>query len=385
MLIPSRVLVQNLTFNEVALFMHLIEILMFFVRQHLFRSRFMLLSEGLVARIAQLLSAPQKHLKLSKYTQVANRQSADRILAALKFFRICIGLNDAWYNEQLIKYRCFSPILDMVFETMPRDNLVNSACLEFFEFIKRENIKPLIRHIAETYREKLQDITYVDLFQELVLRYDQMQDYNPEMEHSLFPQEDDSTPSRVKMNGSQRWQGVKEMDAAEEEYFNTSDDEDELAAKPKVLSPATNGVSPLSKPLVDYPLDEDDDESTEIKFRDIGSATSPSAADADTSSTLPADISSPRTTTPIPQTPPERLSEKRRREDDEEDELGKLSLIKRRSSSISSVGSKNNNAPNFLRRKKSFITNKDSPAGKKIAISLSVKPIEMEPARDEGG
>jgi hypothetical protein len=33
--------------------------------------------------------------------------------------------------------RLFEPILDIVYETMPRDNLLNSACLEFFEFIKR--------------------------------------------------------------------------------------------------------------------------------------------------------------------------------------------------------------------------------------------------------
>ena len=67
MLIALTSIVRDFTFNEVALFIHLIDILMFFVRQHLFRSRFILLSEGLAARIAQLLPAPQKHLKLGNY------------------------------------------------------------------------------------------------------------------------------------------------------------------------------------------------------------------------------------------------------------------------------------------------------------------------------
>jgi protein phosphatase-4 regulatory subunit 3 len=38
---------------------------MFLTRQHLFRSKYFIFSEGLAARIAQLLASPQKHLKLS--------------------------------------------------------------------------------------------------------------------------------------------------------------------------------------------------------------------------------------------------------------------------------------------------------------------------------
>ena len=36
-----------------------------------------------------------------------------------------------------MQYRLLGPILDLVLETMPRNNLLNSACLELFEFIKR--------------------------------------------------------------------------------------------------------------------------------------------------------------------------------------------------------------------------------------------------------
>ncbi len=291
-----------------------------------------------------------------------------------------------------MQYHIFEPILNIVYETMPRDNLLNSACLELFEFIKRENIKPIILHVVECYREKLKDITYVDTFQNLILRYDQMQGYNPDMDTTLFSQ-DDETPTRTQVNGGQRWQGVKEMDAAEEEYFNTSDDEDDLAAKKQGILPAANGASPVSKPLVDYPDDDDDDDAMDIK------AEQPSAQKEDTSdeTSIKADIppDSPKPTTPLSTTPPERLSEKRRREEDEEDELGKLSHSKRRSSSVSSVSSttststNTNTSGNVLRRKKSFTTTKDSPTGnKKIAISLAVKTratTNTDGQRDEGG
>lgn len=59
-------LVRNLSFQDVALYSHLVDILTFFVRQHLYRSRNVIQNESLAPRIAQLLTVPHKHLKLSK-------------------------------------------------------------------------------------------------------------------------------------------------------------------------------------------------------------------------------------------------------------------------------------------------------------------------------
>lgn len=222
-----------MTFQEVTLYSHLVDILTFFVRQHLFRTRNAIHSESLAPRVAQLLTAPQKHLKLGECYLLPpispNSTQADKkniFLVALKFFRTLISLQDTFYQALMTHNNTFGLILDIVYETMPRDNLLNSACLELFEFIKRENIKPFILHVVEKYREKLENITYVDTFQNLILRYDQMQGYGAEADSTLFSQ-DDNTPRRMPLNG-QRWQGVKELDAAEEEYFNTSDDEDEV-------------------------------------------------------------------------------------------------------------------------------------------------------------
>ncbi len=291
----------------------------------------------------------------------------------------------------MTKSHLLEPILNVVYETMPRDNLLNSVCLEFFEYIKRENVKPMILFLVENYREKLQEITYVDTFQNLILRYDQMQAFNPDMDTTLFGPEGDTTPNHVKTNGNQRWQGVRDLDAAEEAYFNTSDDEDEISTKTntQTTTPLLNGSSPLLKSLVDYPDDDEDIMDAKVQTQDekpLHSENEQTTRNSDGST-------SPGTRPSIPQTPPpERLSEKRRREeDDEEDELGKLSHTKRRSSSFSSTGSTNSSTGtpnNILRRKKGFASNnKDSPTGsKKIEISLTVKsPGETDQKRDEGG
>ena len=379
--------VSDITFHEVQLFNHLVEIIIYLSRTHQFRSKYYIFTEGLASRIAQLLSAPQKHLKLSKHDSgfFSDTGPLTVTIAALKFFRQCVGLQDEFYNRQITQQNHFGPILNIVYETMPRDNLLNSACLELFEFVKRENLKPLIVHLVETYRNKLQEINYVDTFQTLILRYDQMQGFNPEADTTLFSNDGTTTPNRTpNMNGNQRWQGVKEMDAAEEAYFNTSDDEDETLPKSKKEGGRvhiSNGVasSPLLKSLVDYPDDDEDVMDTRTPESSASPVTEPKLSP------------SPMLQTP----PPERLSEKRRREEDnEDDELGKLSSSKRRNSgsSISSIGSATGN--HTLKRKKGFISKnetRDPPTDdvkvKKISISLGGKDSASEQGSkgDDGG
>jgi protein phosphatase-4 regulatory subunit 3 len=60
---------ENMDFSvhQVSLFIYLIEILCFFVRQHTHRSKYFVLSENLGQRIAQLLSSREKYLQLSKF------------------------------------------------------------------------------------------------------------------------------------------------------------------------------------------------------------------------------------------------------------------------------------------------------------------------------
>lgn len=56
---------------------------------------------------------------------------------------------------------------------LARDNLVHSAILELFEFLRRENVKSVIAHIAEAYEARLELLTHIDVFRGLVLRHQQ--------------------------------------------------------------------------------------------------------------------------------------------------------------------------------------------------------------------
>jgi protein phosphatase-4 regulatory subunit 3 len=346
-----------LTPSEITLHSHLLDTLCYFVRSHAQRTKFLLAQENIAAPIAKILASPEKHLRLS----------------ALKFFRTCIGLHDAFYNERLLKTGVFDGILDIVYETMPRDNLLNSACLELFEFIKRENLKDLTVHIVERYRDRLKGITYVETFKQLFERYDKIMEPPPE---ALSFTSVETEPNRVMIPGGQPWrqQQLKDQDAEEEAYFNGADEEgadvrfDEAAAAALKPSHAgTNGAS-LIKPLVDYPEDEDDGTMDVL------------AQEPDVSPDQPRESTENAVPVAKVSSPPESIAEKRKREDDEEDELTKIATqqTKRRSSSIGSIGSNASNASQTthhhgLRRKsKSIQAAKDGPKPK-ISIALAVK------------
>ncbi|EME45032.1 hypothetical protein DOTSEDRAFT_70917 [Dothistroma septosporum NZE10] len=333
--LEKRTTMVGLTVHETSLYTHLVEVLCFFVRQHAYQSKLFILSENLHSRIAQLLRCPQKYMKL----------------IALKWFRTCIGLQDEFHNRQLIQHRLFEPIIEIVYETMPRDNLLNSVCLELFEYIKREGIKQLVYHLAESFRERLMGITYVNTFQGIVMRYEAFQQpyvaAHPEGDTSFTTEPD--TPDALRgrtMQGRQIFSGLKE-DADEDAYFNGEDDDDDMlgeddelglptAASPRLPNGHTVGSS---KPLVDYPDDDDDDDD----FMDL-TASSPDIKQEKSSNITSSEDSprgrdrSPKDITGVHQSPPEPVAIKRRRDDeDDDDELGKMmgGGVKRRNSSAS--------------------------------------------------
>ncbi|KAI0380022.1 DUF625-domain-containing protein [Hypomontagnella monticulosa] len=334
---------MEFTVQQASIFTYLIEILCFFIRQHQHRSKFFVLTNDIVLRISQLLSCSEKFLKL----------------VAIRFLRQLIGLQDEFYVKHVSEKRVIGPILDVLIETMPRDNLLSSACLEFFEFVRKENVKDLVKHIVENYREKVQSLAYLDLFKTLIMRYDQTGGFSANMDY--FIEVDDEPRRRTNIINPKTGVLMEHlaMDQAEEEYWNVSDDEEDLQAKHGRRASSVNGESPNAKPLVDYASDEEGDENVEAGAL---------SADEDKPDDGPAktDASSKDVAPPL-----ERLSEKRRREEDEEDDLSKMVQHKRRNST--SVSPSPSNVGGVLRKKRSSSSTRDAGGGgpRKIAISIS--------------
>ncbi|KAF9181527.1 Platinum sensitivity protein [Haplosporangium sp. Z 11] len=224
--------------------------------------------------------------------------------------KTCIA-NDEFFHRHLVKQNVIQQIVELLLSTNNRNNLLNSACIEFFDFIRSENIKTLITHIVPLYGEKLKNIEYVNTFKALIRRYEQFQDNSAIGSEAAEAALSESSSVRRGGPDQKAWSSLT-VDDDEEAYFNNSDDEDEVPdegkqeddpptsdlrrrvredsdedaeleerggfagqpmekdLEPVILASQTSPPPPpslLHRKLVDYGEDEDDDEDDGAFFR----------------------------------------------------------------------------------------------------------------------
>ncbi|KIK67617.1 hypothetical protein GYMLUDRAFT_36354 [Collybiopsis luxurians FD-317 M1] len=278
--------IYPLTREQTNRYVYLCDMLYNFSLQHQFRSHFYLLSSNVVLRLATLLKAKEKHLRH----------------AAFRIFRLLLKQNNQNTMAQLMKHDIFKPILDLTIQESRRDNLLSCSCQEFFEHMRRENMKEQIDFCMTKHEAEIKMLAETPLgrqrFQLFISRW--------EMNNEPPPKE--TKPD--KLVDTRGWPaGSRALEAEEEDYFNADDDDDDFvpsishawargngASSPIATSnglkrkrrmalanvlttkgsrshPPTPPRSPLLGSLVDY---DDDDEPVSIDITGHPSASSTS-------------------------------------------------------------------------------------------------------------
>uniref|UniRef100_A0A8C7GXX3 Serine/threonine-protein phosphatase 4 regulatory subunit 3 n=1 Tax=Oncorhynchus kisutch TaxID=8019 RepID=A0A8C7GXX3_ONCKI len=147
-------------FQTAQLLALILELLTFCVEHHTYHIKTYIMNKDLLRRVLVLMN--------SKHTFLA--------LCALRFMRRIIGQKDEYYNRYIVKGNLFEPVINTLLDNGTRYNLLNSAIIELFEFIKVEDIKSLIAHIIDNYYKALESIEYVQTFKGLKGRYEQEKD-----------------------------------------------------------------------------------------------------------------------------------------------------------------------------------------------------------------
>ncbi|KAJ8925768.1 hypothetical protein NQ315_009616 [Exocentrus adspersus] len=212
---------QKEDYRSVQLLGLILELLSFCVEHHTYHIKNCILNKDLLRRILVLMKSTHKFL----------------VLCALRFMRKLIALKDEFYNRYIIKGNLFAPVVEAFERNNGRYNLLDSAIIEMFEFIKLEDIKTLCSHVVENYGKRLDDICYVQTFKALKLRYDQHQDKLKDRERNSL----DGVPSILRNSRYRRDQ--RQMEEEEEMWFNEDDDFDDN----DTVLPATNDI--LTKKL----------------------------------------------------------------------------------------------------------------------------------------
>ncbi|XP_068981969.1 serine/threonine-protein phosphatase 4 regulatory subunit 3 [Bombus flavifrons] len=200
----------------------ILELLSFCVEHHTYHIKNCILNKDLLKRILVLMKSTHTFL----------------VLCALRFMRKIVALKDEFYNRYIIKGNLFAPVFDAFVRNNGRYNLLDSAILEMFEFIKLEDIKSLCSHVVENFSKELEAIDYVQTFKALKLRYEQHQDKLKDRDRAAL----DSVPSILRNSRYRRDQ--RQLDEEEEMWFNEEEDFDEGEAV--VPAAAADLVPPAS-------------------------------------------------------------------------------------------------------------------------------------------
>ncbi|KAK7329535.1 hypothetical protein VNO77_23705 [Canavalia gladiata] len=221
------------------------ELLCFCVLHHPYRIKCNFLLNKVIEKILLLTHRREKYL----------------VAAAVRFVRTILSRHDEHLINYFVRNDLLKPIVDAFVANGNRYNLLNSAVLELFEYIRKENLKLLMKYIVDSFWNRLEKFEYLVSIQSLKVKYEQCLD-------------NEGTKGTVIMNDLRRRLDERALEKEEEDYFNDSDEEDTTSASishnPKVQQPQpvlSNGIaasysqsSPRSGGLVDYDDDEDDED-----------------------------------------------------------------------------------------------------------------------------
>ncbi|XP_021822514.1 serine/threonine-protein phosphatase 4 regulatory subunit 3 [Prunus avium] len=200
---------------------------------------------------------------IDKVLLVTQRREKYLVVAAVRFVRTILSRHDEHLINHIVKNNLLKPIVGAFVGNGNRYNLLNSAVLELFEFIRKENLKALVKYLVDSFWDQLVKFEFFASVQALKVKYEQcLESFGPK--------------GSANVSDPRKRTDERALEKEEEDYFNEDSDEEDTAsasmpntqkvqAQPQpVLS---NGVaanhppsSPRSVGLVDYDDDEDDED-----------------------------------------------------------------------------------------------------------------------------
>uniref|UniRef100_T1IP34 Serine/threonine-protein phosphatase 4 regulatory subunit 3-like central domain-containing protein n=1 Tax=Strigamia maritima TaxID=126957 RepID=T1IP34_STRMM len=138
-------------YEVVELLSVVLKVLDFCVVSHNFRITRFIVKEDLLRSVLLLLKSKHKFL----------------VLEALKLMRRIIGVQDDDYYRYIMRGNLFHPVVDAFERNNGRYNLLDSAIIEMFEFIRVKNIKSLRVHLMLKFGKVFDKVQYVQTFEKM--------------------------------------------------------------------------------------------------------------------------------------------------------------------------------------------------------------------------
>ncbi|XP_061349087.1 uncharacterized protein LOC133294448 isoform X2 [Gastrolobium bilobum] len=220
------------------------ELLCFCVLHHPYRIKCNFLLNNVIENILLLTRRAERYL----------------VVGAVRFIRTILSRHDEHLINYFVRNNVLKPIVDAFVANGNRYNLLNSAVLELFEYIRKENLKLLLKYIVDSFWEQLVKFEYLVSINSLKVKYEQCLDSG-------------GTKDAATVMDLRRRIDERALDKEEERYFNEDSDEEDIASASAVpcnekghqqpilsngVAASNSQLSPRS--LVDYDDDEDDED-----------------------------------------------------------------------------------------------------------------------------
>ncbi|RDY00208.1 Serine/threonine-protein phosphatase 4 regulatory subunit 3, partial [Mucuna pruriens] len=219
------------------------ELLCFCVLHHPYRIKCNFLLNNVIEKILLLTQRAERYL----------------VVGAVRFVRTILSRHDEHLINYFVRNNVLKPIVDAFVSNGNRYNLLHSSVLELFEFIRKENLKLLLKYIVDSFWDQLVKFEYLASIHSLKVKYEQCLDNG-------------GTKDATAVVDLRRRNDERALEREEERYFNEDSDEEDIASasvpriqkghqQPNLSNGVAASYSQLSpRSLVDYDDDEDDED-----------------------------------------------------------------------------------------------------------------------------
>ncbi|XP_059298507.1 uncharacterized protein LOC132051456 isoform X3 [Lycium ferocissimum] len=144
---------------------------------------------------------------VDKVLLLTRRREKYLVVAAVRFVRTLISRNDEYLMNHIAEKNLLKPIINAFVANGDRYNLLNSAVLELFEYIRKDNLKILLKYLVDSFWDELVKFEKFSSINSLKVKYEQS------LEDSGMRSVGDLLDPRKRVD-------ERSIEKEEEEYFN---------------------------------------------------------------------------------------------------------------------------------------------------------------------
>ncbi|XP_072996922.1 uncharacterized protein [Typha latifolia] len=151
---------------------------------------------------------------IEKVLYLVHRREKFLVVAAVRFMRTIISNNNELLLHQIVKGNLLKPVIEAFLENGNRYNMLHSGVLDLLEYIQKNNLRLLLKYIADNFWKQLLKFEHLRSIQSWIVKYEESMD-------------NCDTSGTVTMVDIQERIGRRDHEGEDEENDNSDEESDE--------------------------------------------------------------------------------------------------------------------------------------------------------------